>query len=135
MSEHLHGLQEVLQAHLANPGNEHGDGIEGVDLVRVSQLKMALIPLVTDVRVRGIKIDRPRLEQILSTHQANKKQLATELRAELQLPKLNFASPKQLLAALRALGLEIEDTNKDTLSAVVNPIAGRIVRYRQLAGL
>ena len=69
-----------------------------------AQLEMALIPLVADIRVRGIKIDRPRLEQILSTHEANKKQLATELRGELRSPKLNFASPKQLLVALKADG-------------------------------
>ena len=63
---HLHPLQEALQEKLANPANEHGDGVKGVDLVRVSQLEMALIPLVADIRARGIKIDRPRLEQILS---------------------------------------------------------------------
>jgi DNA polymerase-1 len=132
---HLHRLCEALQVKLANPANEHGDGAEGVDLARVARLEMALIPLVVDIRLRGIKIDRSRLEQILKTYEAHKKQLAIELRGELQSPKLNFASAKQLLVALRAFGLEIEDTNKATLSAIVNPIAGRIVRQRQLVSL
>lgn len=41
----------------------------------------------------------------------------------------------RVVAALKALGLELPDTSKETLSAVVNPIAGRILRHRELAGL
>lgn len=38
---HLHRLSGALQAKLADPLDEHGDG---VDLVRVARLEMALIP-------------------------------------------------------------------------------------------
>jgi DNA polymerase-1 len=132
---HLHALQRALQAKLANPSNDGGDGVEGADLTRVAALEMSLIPLVVDTRLRGIKIDRARLEQILRTYEGHKKELAAELRTEFQAPKLNFASPKQLLHALKTLGLELSDTSKETLSAVVDPLAGRILRYRELAGL
>jgi DNA polymerase I-like protein with 3'-5' exonuclease and polymerase domains len=132
---HLHALQRALQAKLANPSNDGGDGVEGADLTRVATLEMSLIPLVVDTRLRGIKIDRARLEQILRTYEGHKKELAAELRTEFQAPKLNFASPKQLLHALKTLGLELSDTSKETLSAVVDPLAGRILRYRELAGL
>ena len=132
---HLHRLREALQAKLVNPADEHGDGAEGVDLVRVGELEMALIPLMVDIRLRGIQVDRPRLEQILSTYEARTKQLAAELRTQLQAPKLNFAAPDQLLSALKGLGLELSDTSKDTLSAVVDPVAGQLLRYREIAGL
>jgi DNA polymerase I-like protein with 3'-5' exonuclease and polymerase domains len=132
---HLHALQRALQAKLANPANDDGDGVEGTDLTRVVALEMSLIPMVVDIRLRGIKIDRSRLEQILKTYEARRKHLAAELRTEFQAPKLNFASPKQLLHALKTLGLELSDTSKETLSAVVEPVAGQILRYRELAGL
>ena len=132
---HLHALQRALQAKLANPANDDGDGVEGTDLTRVAALEMSLIPMVVDIRLRGIKIDRARLEQILRTYEGRKKELATELRTEFQAPKLNFASPKQLLRAFKTLGLELSDTSKETLSTVVEPVAGRILRYRELAGL
>jgi hypothetical protein len=132
---HLHRLQEALQAKLANPADEHGDGTEGVDLVRVAALEMALIPLVTDIRLRGIKVDRGRLEQTLASYKDRAKRLATELRNELGAPKLNLSSPAQLIKVLRADGLEIADTSKETLSASPHPVAGRILEYRRLAGL
>ena len=132
---HLHALQRALQAKLANPANDDGDGVEGTDLMRVAALEMSLIPLVVDIRLRGIKVDRARLEQILKGYEGHKKELAAELRTEFQAPKLNFASPKQLLCAFKTLGLELPDTSKETLSAVVEPIAGQILRYRELAGL
>jgi DNA polymerase-1 len=132
---HLHRLQEALENKLANPGDANGDGAEGVNLVRIAQLEMGLIPLVVDIRLRGIKVDRTRLEQTLKTYEARRKQLAAELRTELRAPKLNFASPDQLLRTLKALGIELTDTSKETLSALRDPIAGRILRYRGLAGL
>ena len=132
---HLHRLHEVLQTKLANPANDDGDGVEGVDLARVAALEMSLIPLVVDIRLRGIKIDRSRLEQVLSEYEASKKELATELRTELRAPKLNFASSDQLQRALKTFGLELSDTSKETLSAIVEPVAGQILRYRELAGL
>ena len=132
---HLHALRDALQAKLANPGDEHGDGAEGVDLARVAALEMSLIPLVVDIRLRGIKVDRARLEQTLTTYRDRAKLLATELRDELGAPGLNFASQVQLLKVLQADGLEIQDTSKETLSASVHPVAGRILECRRLAGL
>jgi DNA polymerase I-like protein with 3'-5' exonuclease and polymerase domains len=89
---HLHVLQEALQGKLANPADEHGDGVEGVDLVRVAALEMSLIPLVVDIQLRGIKVDRSRLEQTLASYKGRAKQLAADLRNELGAPKLNLAS-------------------------------------------
>jgi DNA polymerase-1 len=132
---HLHRLQAALQDKLENPVDEHGDGAEGVDLVRVARLEMSLIPIVVDARLRGIKVDRSRLEQTLTHYQAREKQLTTELRADLQKPHLNLVSSEQLLHTLTRLGLDIQDTSKETLSAVVDPLAGRILQYRELAGL
>ena len=88
-----------------------------------------------DTRLRGIQVDRSRLEQVLSAHEAHKKHLATDLRDELHAPALNFAAPEQLLHALKAAGLDLPDTSKETLSAVSHPIARRVLQYRELAGL
>ena len=60
---HLHSLADALRAKLVNPADEHGDGVEGVDLVKVGTLVFYIIPLVVDIRLRGIQVDRSRLEQ------------------------------------------------------------------------
>ena len=132
---HLHALRDALQAKLINPGNDSGDGVEGVDLVRVAALEMSLIPMVVDIQLRGVKVDRARLEQTLTTYRDRAKQLAATLRGELGAPGLNFASQVQLLKVLREDGWEVEDVSKETLSASVHPAAGRILEYRKLAGL
>ena len=131
---HLHRLCEVLQAKLANPADGSGDGAEGVNLTRVAQLEMSLLPFVADMCVRGIKVDRARLEQALKIHEERKRQLSGELHADLKAPGLNLASPSQLLGALKELGLDLPDTSKETLSAISAPIAGRILQYREFAG-
>ena len=91
--------------------------------------------MVVDIRHRGIKVDRARLEQTLANYESRAKQLAADLRGELGAPGLNLSSSKQLLKVLWADGLEIEDTSKETLSASLHPVAGRILEYRKLAGL
>jgi DNA polymerase-1 len=132
---HLHRLHEALQGKLANPADEHGDGAEGVDLVRVARLEMALIPLVVDIRLRGIKVDRSRLEQALKAYETGRRQMAARLREDLNAPKVNFASQSQLLKALVGVGLTLTDTNKETLGAVAHSIAGAITRYRAVTNL
>ena len=132
---HLHALRDALQNKLANPADENGDGAEGVDLLRVAALEMSLIPMVVDIRRRGIKVDRARLEQTLASYKATAKQRASLLRDTLGAPRLNFSSQVQLLKVLRAEGLEIEDTSKETLSASEHPVAGQILEYRKFAGL
>ncbi|MGB7838187.1 MAG: hypothetical protein WBL40_08765, partial [Terrimicrobiaceae bacterium] len=107
---HLHRLKDALEARLTNPVNEHGDGADNVDLRKVATLEMPLIPLVVDIRLHGIQVDRSRLEQVLSAHEAHRKQLSDALRAELQTPNLNLASPDQLLPALKGLGLDLPNT-------------------------
>jgi DNA polymerase I-like protein with 3'-5' exonuclease and polymerase domains len=96
---------------------------------------VAVAALVVDIRLRGIQVDRSRLEQLLAVHEQQRKAMAAELRTELQAPKLNLASQAQLLRALADAGLSGSDTNKETLSGCPEPIAGRILRYRQLVGL
>ena len=132
---HLHRLKDALEAKLANPVNAQGDGADGVDLVKVADLEMSLIPLVVDIRLRGVRVDRSRLELLLAAYEGHKKQLATDIRDELQAPNINLASPEQLLHALKSAGLDIPNTRKETLSAVAHPIAALIVNYRGLVGL
>lgn len=131
---HLHVATATLQQKLANPADGNGDGAEGVDLVRIAKLEMALIPLVVDIQLKGIRVDRAQLEKLLAARQVQKKDEAARLRAELSSPKLNFASPEQLLKALAKLGIDLKGTSKEELSECPHPLAGRILGFRQLSG-
>ena len=133
--KHLHRLKDVFQAKLANPVNEHGEGADSVDLVKVAALEMSLIPLVVDIRLRGVQVDRSRLQKCLAAHEVHRKELAADIRDELQAPNINLASHEQLLPALKSVGLALPNTSKETLAAVHHPIANLLRQYRELVGL
>jgi DNA polymerase-1 len=126
--KHLGAAQVALQKALAVPE-------DGVDLRKIAALEMALIPAVVDMRLRGIHVDRPKLEGVHAKQIRAEKQMAAELRLAFSLPKLNLQSPIQLLKAFQTVGLVLEDTNKETLSACSHELAQKLLRYRQAVGL
>jgi DNA polymerase I len=105
------------------------------DLVRVAALEMALLPLVVNMRLMGICVDRGRLETVLAKQATREKELAAELRSAFSLPKLNLQSPDQLLKAFEGVQVFLENTNKETLSEHPHELAAKLLKYREVVGL
>jgi DNA polymerase I-like protein with 3'-5' exonuclease and polymerase domains len=103
---HLHNLAGVLRHELE---------MEGLD--EVGQLEMQLVPVIVEMEHAGIAVDQSKLREIESKARASAAEHAAMLRQKLNLPKLNPGSPQQLLEALHASGIELENTNEDTLKA------------------
>ncbi|WP_448639195.1 bifunctional 3'-5' exonuclease/DNA polymerase [Geodermatophilus sp. URMC 63] len=61
--------------------------------------------------------------------------LAGEVRAALRAPALNPDSPGDLLRALRAAGLPVDDTRQWTLEQVDHPAVAPLLEYKRLARL
>ena len=59
--------------------------------------------------------------------------LAGELRRKLDVPKLNPGSPEQLLGALAAKGIELTDTDEETLAQLEGELGQLILDYRHQA--
>jgi len=103
---HLHDLAGRLDAELG-----------GADLETVRTLEMELLPAIVAMEEAGIAMDKPRLQAIRDASRETTKAKADELRALLNVPSLNPGSPDQLKAALSRAGIEVGNTNEETLKA------------------
>ena len=103
---HLHALTNKLWGELEN------DGLEAV-----TKLEMQLVPVIVEMEHAGIAVDQAKLREIEAKARSSAAEHAGLLRQKLNLPKLNPGSPQQLLEALRAAGIELENTNEETLKA------------------
>ena len=103
---HLHVLAGRLDAELG-----------GADLETVRTLEMELLPAIVAMEVAGIAMDKPRLQAIRDSSRETTKAKADELRILLNAPSLNPGSPDQLKAALSRAGIEVANTNEETLKA------------------
>ncbi|MEI6073700.1 MAG: DNA polymerase [Verrucomicrobiae bacterium] len=103
---HLHDLAGRLDAELG-----------GADLDTVKALEMELCPVVVAMEAAGIAMDKPRLQAIRDSSRGATKAKSDELRVLLNSPSLNPGSPDQLKAALSRAGIELANTNEETLKA------------------
>jgi DNA polymerase I-like protein with 3'-5' exonuclease and polymerase domains len=103
---HLHDLTNKLWGEL-----EH-DGLE-----TVAKLEMQLVPVIVEMEHAGIAVDQGKLREIEAKARSSAAEHAGLLRQKLNMPKLNPGSPQQLLEALKAAGIELENTNEETLKA------------------
>ena len=116
---HLHPLRSKLVA-----------AIEAGGLAQVSSLEMRLIPAVIKMEVAGVPVDRSVLLGIKSSALDNKDRLTTELRAFFENPDLNPSSPKQMLASMVDIGLDVKNTSAETLSGVNHEAARLLLALR-----
>lgn len=103
---HLHELAAKLRGELE---------LEGLD--SVGELEMELVPVIVEMEMAGIGVNTAKLREIETKARASAAEFASSLRNELGLPTLNPSSPQQLLKALAGQGIEVADTNEDTLKA------------------
>jgi len=110
---HLHDLLGVMETE-----------IEMAGLDAVWALESSLLPCVMGMEATGIRVDREKLQSIATEADKLAQQAADALRAALDNPSLNPASPGQVLGALRKAGLSLESTAEEALKAADD---GRLV--------
>jgi len=110
---HLHDLAARLDIELG-----------GADLDAVKTLEMDLLPVVVGMEAAGIAMDKAKLQSIRDSAREVVKAKADELRSLLNAPSLNPGSPDQLKAALSRAGIELANTNEESLKAADD---GRII--------
>ena len=121
---HLFALRAELAGFLATAGLAH-----------VFELEMRLIPIVAQMEARGFSVDAGRLRELRMIAAREADALAAQLRSGLGEPRLNLESPGKLVAAFNAAGIEIGDTDNDTLAARTEPLVQLLRAYRKPASL
>ncbi len=103
---HLHALADKLWGEI-----EH----DGLDVV--SRLEFDLVPVIVEMEAAGIAVDQAKLREIETRAKAQAAEHAALLRNKLGDPKLNPGSPQQLREGLARCGIQVENTNEETLKA------------------
>jgi DNA polymerase-1 len=104
-------------AHLHELADKLWGDLEHDQLDRVARLEFDLIPVIVDMEHAGIAVDADKLRAIEAKARASAAEHAALLRQKLNAPKMNPGSPQQLLEALKAAGIALENTNEETLKA------------------
>ena len=110
-----YAARDVL--HLQALSNKLWGLLESDQLDVVGRLEFDLVPVIVEMEHAGIAVDQDKLREIETKARSSAAEHAGLLRQKLNLPKLNPGSPQQLLEALRAAGIEVENTNEETLKA------------------
>jgi DNA polymerase I-like protein with 3'-5' exonuclease and polymerase domains len=103
---HLHDLADKLWGEL-----EH----DGLDVV--ARLEFDLVPVIVEMEAAGIAVDQAKLREIETRAKGQAAEHAALLRNKLGDPKLNPGSPQQLREGLARCGIQVENTNEESLKA------------------
>jgi len=98
-------------------------------------LERDLLPVTHAMQRTGIGVDSARLKVVLAKYQASTDEAANRLRREAGSPSLNPDDTLAVLAALRALGLQISGTDKQALCGVNHPAVAALQDYRAAHGV
>jgi DNA polymerase I-like protein with 3'-5' exonuclease and polymerase domains len=143
---HLAALKEVLQKEL-----------ETAELGKVFELEMRLLPVLVDVKLAGIHIDRDRLSLLLLNAGAVETEACTKAlelfapsaryaevlefersrhpkknRAMISVP--NLRSSQQLITLFEGLNITLPNTQEETLAKLRHPAADQVLAYLNAAG-
>ena len=104
------------------------DGLE-----EAADLEFALLPIITEMETTGVPIDADRWRAVTNKWTKEAASLSRKLTKELGVTNLN--DDKQVLAALRRLGFDVDKTNAEALAPYAdNPVVTMLGRYRSLVG-
>jgi DNA polymerase-1 len=110
-----YAARDVLHLHVLS--NKLWGLLESDQLDRVGRLEFDLVPVIVEMENAGISVDQAKLSEIETKARSSASDHAGMLRQKFNLPKLNPGSPQQLLEALNASGIELENTNEESLKA------------------
>ncbi|WP_437656740.1 DNA polymerase [Sorangium sp. So ce1182] len=104
--------------------------IAGEHLEAVAELECKVLPIVAEMEVHGVPVDRGRWERIVNMWTAEAAELKKNLVAALGVQ--NVDSNDEVLAAFRRLGLQVERTNGEALAPYMHlPVVQQLIRYRR----
>ena len=118
------------------------DKLKQRGLLNVARLEFDVIKAEAACETRGVYLDRDRWMNLYRENVTSAKTLRANLQAQLpaltlSLPgfgsSLDVDSPKQVLASLRLLGLDVEDTRELTLAQISHPAITALLDYREVA--
>ena len=105
--------------------------LQALDLQGVAELEMRALPAVTWLEQSGCPFDFGPWEALAEQAQAERDRLAAEL-SQMAGAEVNWDSVPQVLAALRAAGLDLPDTREETLCRhAAHPLVSRLLAYRE----
>lgn len=101
-------------------------------LVETAKLEFSCLPVVVAMELNGMRLDENRLMDL--HREFMQKQEALEKYLAGHLGSINFNSPDQLLQALRGIGIDLPDTQKQTLMAWSGkyPLMKAVLEYRRV---
>lgn len=98
-------------------------------------LERDLLPVTHAMQRTGIGVDSARLKVALAKYQSTTDEAANRLRREAGSPSLNPDDTSAVLAALRALGLQLTGTDKQALCGMNHPAVVALQDYRAAHGV
>ena len=106
---------------------------EGYDYARTTyEMLLEYSHMFLDIEQQGIRFDVPYLEKLEVELEEKQVRLEAELN-EIAGFELNPRSPKQVKEALIARGHRVKSTNEDTLLAIDDPMAEKILEIRHVS--
>lgn len=130
----LFGIYDKQKPLLAEKGME-----------KVAELEFELSPIVGDMELVGVPIDtrkwNTKLEDYRKEHEESRLKMHSlifdggnldEQIGMFERDAINLNSPKQLLNAFAALGIDLEATNEREIALVNHPAAKELLNYRKL---
>lgn len=121
------------------------EAIDARGMTHIAQLENDLAPIIARMELSGVGFDPEAWEDIIE----EEKKIIPELDRDLQmtlsktfkmglfgeiLGAVNLNSPSQLSAAMRRIGVKVEDTSEGELRSCLHPVAGKILEYRSHVG-
>lgn len=106
--------------------------LETAKLTDTADLEFAVLPVVVEMEINGMRFDESRLEALHQELMQKKEELEKYLAGHLG--PINFNSPDQLLKALCGIGINLPDTKKETLMAWLgnHRLLNELLQYRQV---
>ena len=116
---YLHRLALMLESELAQDYLSH-----------VFEMECALMPIITRMEMRGFAIDLELIRSMLPQEKERASSLDSKIRATFDTPTLNPNSPEQVQEAFKRAGIDLENTEEETLCAIDDPRAQMVLDYR-----
>ncbi|MCK9390685.1 MAG: DNA polymerase [Syntrophales bacterium] len=103
------------------------------DLMNVARLEFACIASVAEMELNGMLLNTDRLQELRGSYELELDQYVTAVKAELG--PINLNSPEQIMATLKAKGVNIPNTKSETLIGFSTqyPFMKALVGYRKIS--
>lgn len=115
------------------------------NLEKIASLEFRLVPVVSEMELRGFLIDVDRWRQAITGYRKKAKEIDQKMQEELRpysrstqkdlfgnhADVVNLNSPSQILEAFRRVGLDLPSTGEEILARYNHPLAKLLLEYRE----